>query len=291
MIKKAGILGFGLIGGSIALALKNRCNIKVVGYSRSEAPLKDAYSQGVLSAYSVTDLSVFADCDIIFLCTPVNKICEYARQLMPIIKKSCIITDAGSTKGEIYKELSEIEGINFIGAHPMAGSEKTGFSAAKDSLYENAFYILTPSPHVPSKFIDEYTQLVKKIGAIPIVMNPYKHDHVVAAISHVPHIIAAGLVNTVSELDDEEHDMHMLAAGGFKDITRIASSGSEMWSSICAENRDEILNVIDVFASNIDKFRSALVDEALLRPIPLRWILRTDPAPLQMWLKYSAICI
>ncbi len=261
MIKKAGILGFGLIGGSIALALKNRCNIDVVGFSRSEGPLRDAYAQGIISAYSVSDLTVFADCDIIFLCTPVNRICGYARQLIPIIKKGCILTDAGSTKGEIYKELSEINDICFIGAHPMAGSEKTGFSSAKDNLYENAFYILTPSAMAPQNLIDEYTELVRKIGAIPIVMDPYKHDHVVAAISHVPHIIAAGLVNTVSELDDEEHDMHTLAAGGFKDITRIASSGSEMWSSICAENRTEILNVIDVFTENIGKFRRALAAE------------------------------
>ncbi len=256
-MKKAGIIGFGLIGGSIALALKNRCNMDIVASSRSEAPLKQAYADGVLSDYSVNDLTIFKDCDIIFVCTPVSKIAEYVKKLIPIIKKDCIITDAGSTKGEIFKALSSYN-INYIGAHPMAGSEKTGYSAAKDSLYENAFYVLTPSSATPKELVESYKELVKKIGAIPIVIDPSKHDHVVAAISHVPHLIAASLVNMVHSLDDEEEHMHTLAAGGFKDITRIASSNAEMWSSICAENKNEILSVMDSFIDNFKKFKNAI---------------------------------
>ncbi|MCD7777070.1 MAG: prephenate dehydrogenase [Clostridiales bacterium] len=256
-MKKAGILGFGLIGGSIALALKNKLNMSVSAYSRSEKPLKEAYEQGVLSEYSVTDLSVFRDCDIIFICTPVGKICSYAEQLIPIIKKNCIITDVGSTKGEIFKKLSEIKNINYIGAHPMAGSEKTGYGAAKEDLYENAFYILTPSKNVENSLVDAYIELVRGIGAIPIVLDPYKHDHVVAAVSHVPHVIAVALVNMVESLDDEGY-MHTLAAGGFKDITRIASSSAEMWSSICSENRDEILNVLSSFRESVQSLENAV---------------------------------
>ncbi|MCC8015506.1 MAG: prephenate dehydrogenase [Eubacterium sp.] len=256
-MKKAGILGFGLIGGSIALALKNRCGMEVCAYSRSEKPMAEALEQGVLTAYSNTDLSIFSDCDIVFLCTPVDKICAYAEQLVPIIKKECILTDAGSTKGEIYKELSELNGINYIGGHPMAGSEKTGFQAAKEDLYENAFYIITPSPNVSPDLVESYKKLVADIGAIPFVIDPYKHDHIVAAVSHVPHIIAAALVNTVSSLDDDGN-MHELAAGGFKDITRIASSSSEMWSGICSENRDEILKVLSVFSDKINDFKKAV---------------------------------
>ncbi|MCD7904420.1 MAG: prephenate dehydrogenase [Clostridiales bacterium] len=259
-MKTAGILGFGLIGGSIALALKNRLNMNIKAYSRSEKPLKEAYEQGILSEYSLTDLSVFKDCDIIFVCTPVGKICGYVEELAPVIKKDCIITDVGSTKGEIFKRLSETEGINYIGAHPMAGSEKTGYGAAKEDLYENAFYILTPSKNTDSGLVDKYTELVKGIGAIPVVLDPYKHDHVVAAVSHLPHIIAVALVNTVESLDDDGY-MHTLAAGGFRDITRIASSGAEMWSSICSENKKEILTVLDSFKESTEALKDALETE------------------------------
>ncbi len=259
-MKTAGILGFGLIGGSIALALKNRLGMEIVAYSRSEKPLKDAYDSGVISKYSVTNLSVFKDCDIIFLCTPVSKICGYAESLIPIIKKNCILTDVGSTKGEIFKKLNEIKDINYIGAHPMAGSEKTGFTAAKEDLYENAFYVLTPAETVDSSLIEEYNALVKGIGAIPVVIDPYKHDHIVAAISHLPHIIAASLVNTVEALDGDGN-MHTLAAGGFRDITRIASSSAEMWSSICSENKEEILNVLGSFKESLETFGEALKNE------------------------------
>lgn len=258
-MKKAGILGFGLIGGSIALALKNRCNMEVFAFNRSEKPMADAYDKGVLSAYSTSDLGVFSDCDIIFLCTPVDKICTYAKALAPIIKKDCILTDAGSTKGEIYRSLAEIKDINYIGGHPMAGSEKTGFSAAKEDLYENAFYIISPAPHISPKLTESYKQLVSAIGALPFVLDPFKHDHIVAAISHVPHIIAAALVNTVSSLDDDGN-MHELAAGGFKDITRIASSSWEMWTGICSENRHEILNVLNTFSENIEAFKTAVAN-------------------------------
>ncbi|MCD8089613.1 MAG: prephenate dehydrogenase/arogenate dehydrogenase family protein [Clostridiales bacterium] len=259
-MKKAGILGFGLIGGSIALALKNRLGMEIAAFSRSEKPLKEACESGIVSNYSVSDLSVFSDCDIIFVCTPVGKICGYVESLIPLIKKDCIITDVGSTKGKIFKKLNEYKNINYIGAHPMAGSEKTGFTAAKEDLYENAFYILTPSETVSGALVEEYTSLIKAIGAIPVVIDPYKHDHIVAAVSHLPHIIAASLVNTVEALDDDGN-MHTLAAGGFRDITRIASSSAEMWSSICSENKTEILNVLESFENSTKAFKDALISE------------------------------
>lgn len=256
-IKKAGILGFGLIGGSIALAIKKRCNLEIVAFSRSEAPLLKAFGEGVLSEYSVSDLGIFRDCDIVFLCTPVDRICGYAEKLAPILKKDCILTDAGSTKGEIFDVLSENRDLNYIGGHPMAGSEKTGYNAAKDSLYENAFYVLTPSAHTESRLVEEYKELVEKIGAIPIILDPYRHDYIVAAISHIPHIVAVSLVNTVHSLDNDGY-MHTLAAGGFRDITRIASSGAEMWSGICCENKDEILKVLDSFSQTIGDFKQKI---------------------------------
>ncbi|MBO5561512.1 MAG: prephenate dehydrogenase/arogenate dehydrogenase family protein [Firmicutes bacterium] len=249
---KIGILGFGLIGGSIAKALKGKAD--VVAYSRSEQPLKDGLADGSISAYSNTDLEVFKGCKYVFLCTPVDLIPDYAQKLVGIVDKDCIFTDVGSTKGEIFRRMNKLDGIKFIAGHPMAGSEKTGYSAASAHLYENAYYIIAPNKNVNSAELDGFTELVRIIGAIPLYIEPEHHDFVVAAISHVPHIIASALVNTVRRLDSDTL-MHTVAAGGFKDITRIASSSAEVWSSICFENRDEILKVTDKFIEVLQNYR------------------------------------
>lgn len=257
-MKNIGIIGLGLIGGSIVRAIKEKTDIKIVATNRSEKSLADAKSDGIIDEYTLDDLSIFSDCDIVFICTPVDKISEYVRKLIPYIKPDCIITDVGSTKSNIYNKMNEFKNICFIGGHPMAGSEKTGYKSSKAHLLENAFYILTPSPKVTSEQINTMYELVKLTGAIPMVLNPDVHDYTVAAISHVPHLIAAALVNTVKKLDDENQYMHTLAAGGFKDITRIASSSPEVWDSICQDNRDEILKVWEVFKKSIDDVDTAL---------------------------------
>ncbi|MBQ9605319.1 MAG: prephenate dehydrogenase/arogenate dehydrogenase family protein [Firmicutes bacterium] len=250
---KIGILGFGLIGGSIAKALKGKAD--VVAYSRSEQPLKDGYTDGCISAYSNTSLDVFKGCKYVFLCTPVDMIPDYAQKLVGIVGKDCIFTDVGSTKGEIFHRMNELDGIKFIAGHPMAGSEKTGYSAASAHLYENAYYIIAPNKNVAQAELDDFTALVRSIGALPLYIEPEHHDFVVAAISHVPHIIASALVNTVRRLDSDKL-MHTVAAGGFKDITRIASSSAEVWSSICFENREEILKVTDSFVEVLQNYRN-----------------------------------
>lgn len=258
-MKEIGIIGLGLIGGSLAKCLKARKeNIKIVAMNRSEQSLISAKYDKVIDEYSLTDMSIFKDCDIVFVCTSVDKIPEYVEKLLPYIKKDCVITDVGSTKKVIYDEMLKFDNINFIGGHPMAGSEKTGYKSAKAHLFENAFYILTPNEVVSSEMVDEMVKLVKLTGAVPIVLDPDYHDYTVAAISHLPHIIAAALVNTVKELDDENQYMHSLAAGGFKDITRIASSSPEVWSGICRDNRDKILNVLGKFKENINNIENEL---------------------------------
>lgn len=257
-MKNIGIIGLGLIGGSIAKAIKATNDVNIVAFNRSEQSLIDAKNDGIISDYSTSDMSIFKACDIIFLCTPVDKIISYVERLKPYIKKDCIITDAGSTKNQICEKMKAFKDIAFIGGHPMAGSEKTGYKAANEHLYENAFYVLTPSETITQAQTDEVVGLVKKMGAIPVVISPKHHDYVVSAISHVPHIIAAALVNMVKKLDDDKEYMHTLAAGGFKDITRIASSSPEMWSGICFENKTEILNVISEFKNTLTNFEEEL---------------------------------
>ena len=246
-MKNIGIIGLGLIGGSLAKCFRARINhVKIVAVNRSEQSLIDAKAEGVIDDYSLNDMSIFSDCDIVFVCTSVDKIPHYAEKLLPYIKKDCIITDVGSTKKVIYNEMLKFKDINFIGGHPMAGSEKTGYKSAKEHLFENAFYLLTPNENISDKMLEDMTYLAKLTGAVPLILNPDCH------------IIASALVNTVKELDDENKYMHALAAGGFKDITRIASSSPEVWSSICNDNREKILEVLSVFRKNIEKIEAEL---------------------------------
>ena len=156
-----GIIGLGLIGGSIAKALKEKTNIEIVAMNRSEKSLIDAYNDGVIDKYSLTDMSIFKECDIIIVCTTVDTIPTYVSKLKPYIKKDCIITDVGSTKKKICDTLSNIKDICFIGGHPMAGSEQTGYKSAKAHLFENAFYILTPINNVPQSKIDKMINIAR----------------------------------------------------------------------------------------------------------------------------------
>ncbi len=237
-----GFIGLGLIGGSIAKALKKSGSpFYITAYNRSPGPLEEAVSDGVVDRAAYEIDGAFYDCDIIFLCTPVEHNSAYLSLLKGKIKKGCIITDVGSVKGYIHETVRALDMEDcFIGGHPMAGSEKTGYSAATDTMLENAYYAITPTPLTTRESLDFYISIVRKTGAVPVVTEPDRHDYAVAGISHVPHLIASGLVNTVRENDTDDGLMKMLAAGGFKDITRIASSSADMWSQICVTNSVQI---------------------------------------------------
>lgn len=265
--KQFGFIGFGLIGGSIARNLRAlHPDAVLIAYNynpkHTNPNLLLAKEEGTLNEI-VTDFhDGFPDCDIIFLCAPVLRNISYLPALKQVIKPTCILTDVGSVKGNIHTAIEEI-GLDrqFIGGHPMAGSEKTGYKNSSRQLLENAFYILTPTSNTPQSAIDTMKQLVTEIGAIPVTLPPSKHDDIVAAISHVPHIIAATLVNMVEDFDDEEQHMHALAAGGFKDITRIASSSPVMWENICLTNPDSIIRFLDRYISIMTEVKTAIQNE------------------------------
>lgn len=263
MYSKVGIIGLGLIGGSLCKALRNRYKVReIVASNRSEDVLISAKSEGIIDEYSLGITNIFEGCDIVFICTPVDKIFDYAKQLAPIVGKSCVISDVGSTKGRIYDEMNTLrDSITYIGGHPMAGSERFRYNASKEHLFENAYYIITPAENVPDEKTSEFKDMVEKIGAIPIILSPYEHDYAVASVSHVPHIIAAALVNNVKKLDSKDEYMHLLAAGGFKDITRIASSSADMWESIMFENKDDILSVLDSFSEVIEGIKNDIISD------------------------------
>lgn len=259
-----GFISLGLIGGSIARAIREKQpDSVIVAYNRSSAPLDEAVSDGVVNiavrqeSIEANDYSAFSACDYIFLCAPVQKNEEFLAALKPFISASCIITDVGSVKTGIHECVEKL-GLNdqFIGGHPMAGSERVGYSNSKAALLQNAYYILTPTATVPAEKVAEYKALVASTGALPLILTYSQHDYIVAAISHLPHVIAASLVNLVKRSDYEEGLMKLVAAGGFKDITRIASSSADMWQQICLTNTDNIhklLNDYIDYLKNIDE--------------------------------------
>jgi prephenate dehydrogenase len=187
---------------------------------------------------------------------------EYAEKLVPFVSKDCIVSDVGSTKLELYQKMKQYsDKFMYIGGHPMTGSERFRYNASKEHLFENAYYILTPDETIPKEKTNAFSDLIRSIGAITVILSPKEHDYIVASISHVPHIIASALVHNVKNLDTPNQYMHLLAAGGFKDITRIASSSPDMWQGICMENKQQILKVLSSFETIIQDIRQKLLQE------------------------------
>lgn len=250
-----GFIGLGLIGGSIAKSCKRKHPDTVIyAYTRTRATLETAASDGIVDVICEKEDSRLLQCDYIFLCAPVNENIAYLHWLKDRIKPGCIITDVGSVKGEIHQAVHALAMDDcFIGGHPMAGSEKTGYQNATDYLLENAYYIITPAPQVASSRTHSFMEFVSSLGAIPLTISHEEHDYITAAISHLPHIIASTLVNAVQKLDTPDEHMRLIAAGGFKDITRIASSSPVMWQQICLENRDMISRVLEEYIRLIQK--------------------------------------
>lgn len=259
-----GFLGLGLIGGSIARSIrKNFPSCRIIAYSRRiNEDLLQGKKDGIISDITYAIDAHFSECDIIFLCAPVLQNIQFLEQLKPLINKTCIITDVGSVKGNIHKEVERLElESQFIGGHPMAGSEKTGFANSSEDLLQDSFYLLTPCKTTAEEKILFLKKILSGTGAIFATVDAGLHDDITAAISHVPHIVAASLVNMVRENDTSNELMKTFAAGGFKDITRIASSSPEMWESICLSNADSIDHFLSLMIDELTKMRSYIANE------------------------------
>lgn len=261
--KKIGFVGLGLIGGSIAKAIKTYYpDYEIIAFDKNKESLALAMQEGlILNACSSIDDN-FKHCHYIFLCTPVAYNNAYLKLLRPFIWDDCIITDVGSVKTSIHEEIISLDmEANFIGGHPMAGSEKTGYTNAKPLLIENAYYVLTPTAKVSSSKVDAFAEFVTNLRGIPVILDYKEHDYITGTISHLPHIIASTLVNFVKDTDTKDELMRQLAAGGFKDITRIASSSPIMWQQICLKNRDNISKILGEYISLLQKTKT-LIDNS-----------------------------
>ncbi len=252
-----GFIGLGLIGGSIAKAIRKIYpDCRILAYDINQNALESALSEGVVNMTLSEIGAEFTQCDYLFLCAPVSENDKNLSLIRQHISPDCVLTDAGSVKTDIHRHIKEA-GLEaqFIGGHPMAGSERTGYLNSKALLLENAYYILTPCENVPPKVLEDFEKLIASLGAIPLILSCSQHDYVTAAVSHLPHVIAASLVNLIRDSDSEDGIMKMIAAGGFKDITRIASSSPVMWQQICMTNGENILTLLDAYMDALSCIR------------------------------------
>lgn len=261
-LERVGFIGFGLIGGSLAKSLKKHHLAKeIIAYDLQHSALVMAKADGVVDTIATALDDTFADCDLIFLCCPVKVNLQMYQALVSIVKPTCIITDVGSTKEDIHAAVEATgASLKFIGGHPMTGSEKSGYEAATAQLFENVFYVLTPSKTSTDQDVALLEALISGIDSIPLIMDAKTHDFTTASISHVPHILAALIVNAVEDLDGDQNYMHTLAAGGFKDITRIASASPVMWQQICLSNKEPILNALSHYKSMLTDVEQMIQD-------------------------------
>ena len=266
MSKTIYIVGLGLIGASMALGIKrDHPDYEILGYNRSKPSRDIALERGMIDR-ATDDFASFAPlADIIILTLPIKQTIAFIQELASLgLKEGVLISDAGSTKSAIVNSAEENfagKSVRFIGGHPMAGSHKTGAASADVNLFENAYYIFTPSSLTTSDTLEEMKSLLSGLHARFIEIDAEEHDKVTSQVSHFPHILASGLMEQTA-LYAREHELAgRFAAGGFRDMTRIAESEPGMWTSILLSNRETIIERIEDFKGRLDEISQAIRDE------------------------------
>jgi prephenate dehydrogenase len=248
---KVAIIGTGLIGGSMALAMKKKGIARqVIGVSRHKSSLAQARRNRVIDKGS-QDLSIIKGADLVVLATPVNTILKLSAVITKFINKNTIVTDVGSTKKEIVSRLNRIF-PNYIGSHPLAGSEKRGVKNAQGDIFKNSICILTPAKNTSMKALRKIKIMWGRLGAKVLLLSPDIHDETLSFVSHLPHAVAFSLIGAIP-------DKHLkFGATGLKDTTRIALSDSTLWADIFLSNRKNMLKAIKSFQDNLSRISSAL---------------------------------
>lgn len=263
MAKTIYIAGLGLIGASMALGIKrDHPDYEILGYNRSQASRDIALERGIINRGTDDFVSFAPLADVIILTLPIKQTIAFIQELAGLnLKEGVIISDAGSTKAAIVEVAEEYlagKSIRFVGAHPMAGSHKTGAASADVNLFENAYYIFTPSSLTSSDTIEEMKDLLSGLHARFIEIDAKEHDRVTSQISHFPHILASGLMEQTAVYAQEHEMTRRFAAGGFRDMTRIAESEPGMWTSILLSNRETILERIADFKERLEAIGQAI---------------------------------
>jgi len=263
-IKKVAILGMGLIGGSLALALQQKGLVEeVIGIDRKEENIKIAQAREAIHRGTTDFATGVKEADLVILATPVGAITELVRQITPYLKPGCLLTDVGSTKLKVVQEVEAIipSHLFFVGGHPMTGSDKSGMQAARADIFQGATYLFTPTEKTNLMALEAIKSLISSLGCKIMEMSPDQHDLAVASISHLPHILAVSLVSLVGKLSQENTNLPYLAAGGFRDTTRVASSHPIMWRDICLTNKEGILQIIEEFENVLQETKKIILQE------------------------------
>ncbi|HWP59064.1 MAG TPA: prephenate dehydrogenase/arogenate dehydrogenase family protein [Candidatus Acidoferrales bacterium] len=270
LFRKTVIAGVGLLGASIALAARRAAVVdRIVGYGRAETSLALARERGMIDRYFIAPEEFPADADLLIVATPVEAIVPTVRAFLPRLDRRCIVTDVGSVKGRVVRQMERLVAgrVAFVGAHPIAGSEQWGPEFGSADLFVDHRCILTPTKKTDARALEKIACFWRQLGAKVEFMSPAVHDNVLAVVSHLPHVAAYALVNTLSRAEVDSLDVKAYCAGGFKDITRIASSRPELWRDICVANREAL-------AANLGKYIRELNQ---LR----RWIIKRDGKNLE----------
>ncbi len=259
--KKITVVGVGLLGGSLGLALRQRqLTNSVVGVVRHESDAAEAEQAGAVD-YSTCDLRLAVqDAEIVVLCTPISQMHSLLEKMLPALRPGMIVTDVGSVKARLVTNCEPLvakTGAHFVGSHPMAGGESSGVRSARADLFKNAICAVTSTASSHPNAVLEVEELWRSVGGRPLQLSPEMHDALVSRSSHLPHIIAAMLAKRVLDPANPKHQA-LLCAGGFRDTTRIASGSPEMWCDISMANRQNLSSAIDTFVADLVKFNGAL---------------------------------
>jgi len=262
---RVAIIGLGLIGGSIGLALKKTeeshsepqaKNLEIIGYVRRPEAASLAVNMGMVDRVEMSLEDTVKEAKMVIIATPVLVIKEIMSKIADSLPHGCIVTDTGSTKVEVMKWAGDLlpPTVDFVGGHPMAGKETYGMNAAEADLFQGSVYCLTPAKKASSQVVDELIKMVKKIGAIPFFIGAEEHDELVAGTSHLPFLLSAALVTSTAS-EPTWAKMRKLAASGYRDVTRLASGSAEVNAQICLTNQQAILHWLDRYIDELQRYR------------------------------------
>lgn len=257
--RRMAVVGVGLIGGSLARVLREQGEVgEIVGIGRTEPNLVRAVELGVIDRYSQDPCEGVRGADLVFLATPVRSIATVLERIAPFLSPGCIVTDGGSVKEPVVAACEPLmpPGTHFVGGHPIAGTERSGVDASFSTLFKGKRCIVTPTARTDGRALETVARMWQSAGSEVIRMDADKHDRIVAAISHLPHMVAYSLVNAVDGYDRLDENILSYSAGGFRDFTRIASSDPAMWRDIALMNRPALLEMMDFFAGYFGRLRS-----------------------------------
>jgi prephenate dehydrogenase len=272
-LRRITIWGVGLIGGSLGLALKkNGFQGQRIGLGRNIGRLEKALQHDAVDAVTTDIAEGLFGSDLVVLCTPVELVPVLVKHIIEVIgsQQSMMLTDVGSTKSVLIETVETLltehgsDTLSFVGGHPMAGSHETGVGAARATLFENATCIVTPTENTDPDSLQQVRDLWEFVGGVPHLLSPETHDLLVGAASHLPHLIASLLTNTVANVKTKHHKALDFTATGFRDSTRIAAGSPDLWSGIFTQNRDVLLSLIDDIVDNLNEFKTLLQTDNLV---------------------------